>query len=156
MPRRLEGRDGEIWRAFLLGKTQDTLAEEYSLSQQRISQIISACRAECVDPELSTARKEHLEVMRMLQKTAVDIMEMPLPPAYSNGRPMLDDDGTMVRDVSARLAALDRVAKQQERLAKVLGLDAAVKAEVTIDASRATAEAAADALAYVMGDAEEG
>lgn len=92
----------------------------------------------------------------MLQKTAVDIMEMPLPPAYSNGRPMLDDDGTMVRDVSARLAALDRVAKQQERLAKVLGLDAAVKAEVTIDASRATAEAAADALAYVMGDAEEG
>jgi uncharacterized protein (DUF2336 family) len=155
MPRRLESRDGDIWRGYLLGKTQVTLAEEFGISHQRVSQIVAAARADCADPELSTARREHLEVMRMLQATAVEIMDTPVPPAYSNGRPVLDEDGTMVRDYSTRLAALDRVAKTQERLAKVLGLDAPIKAEVTVDASRATAEAAADALSYVMGDAGE-
>jgi hypothetical protein len=155
MPRRLEGRDGAIWRAYLLGKTQQTIAAEHNLSHQRVSQIVATARAECTDPELSTARQEHLEVMRMLTQTAVELMEMPLPPAYSNGRPIIDDDGTIVRDTAGRLAALDRVAKQQERMAKVLGLDAPVKAEVQVDASAATAAAAAEALAYVMGDAED-
>jgi len=149
--RRLEGRDGQIWRAYLLGTTQTTLAEEHGISNQRVSQIIAACRAECADPELSTARQEHLEVTRMLTKTAVEIMETPVPPAYSNGRPILDEDGRMVRDYSTRLAALDRVAKMQERMAKVLGLDAPVKAEVVVEAGQAAAEAAADALSYLHG-----
>lgn len=155
MSRRLEGRDGAIWRGYLLGKTQLTLAEEFGLSNQRISQIVAAARAECTDPELSTARQEHLEVQRMLQRTAVEIMEMDLPPAYSNGRPIIDEDGRIVRDPAGRLAALDRVQKVQDRISRILGLDAPVKAEVTIDATRATAEAAADALAYVMGGIDE-
>lgn len=151
MPRRLEGRDGSIWRAYLLGKDQYTLAAEFGISQQRVSQIIKAARADVVDPELNTARQEFLEVQRMLQQTAVEIMEMPLPPAYSNGRMMVDENGEPVRDTAARLAAMDRVQKAQDRVLKVLGLEAPTKAEVVIDAGQATAEAAAEALSYLHG-----
>ena len=151
MPRRLEGRDGAIWRAYLLGKTQGTLAEEYGLSNQRISQIIAAARADVVDPELNTARQEFLEVQRHLQQTAVELMEMPLPPAYSNGRMMLDADGQPILETAGRLAALDRVQKAQDRVAKVLGLEAPTKAEVVIDSTAAATEAAADALSYLHG-----
>lgn len=150
-PERLEGRDGAIWRGYLLGKTQGTLAEEFGLSHQRISQIIAAARADVVEPELGTAKAEFLEVQRALLQTAVELMEMPLPPAYSNGRMMRGEDGQPVLDTAGRLAAMDRVQKTQDRVIKVLGLEAPTKAEVTIDASAAAAEAAADALSYLHG-----
>lgn len=152
--RRLEGRDGRIWRAYLLGSTQSELAKDHGLSQQRVSEIIAQARAEIPETDLSEARKDHLDVMRVLTQTAAEIMEMPLPPAYSNGRPIVDENGVMVRDVSGRLSALDRIVKMQERVAKVMGLDAPVKADVTVteQAGRKAAEAASEAMVRLMGD----
>ena len=56
--KRLEGRNGEIWRKHLLGWTQDALAEEYDLSQARISQILSDVRALIPEPDLVQARQK--------------------------------------------------------------------------------------------------
>src|SRR5690606_25687118 len=42
---RLEGRDGAIWRAYLLGNTQEAIATTHGLSQSRVSQILDKIRA---------------------------------------------------------------------------------------------------------------
>lgn len=44
-PERLDGRNGAIWRAYVLGRTQEAIAEEHGVSQQRISQVLAEVRA---------------------------------------------------------------------------------------------------------------
>jgi hypothetical protein len=151
--RRLEGRDGRIWRAYLLGTTQEALAAQEGLSQTRISEIVSAARAAIPEADLAQARTDHLDAMRTLAEVAADIMEAPLSPAYSNGRIMLDENGRAILDAGPRLAALDRLVKINERVAKVMGLDAPVKADVTVTeaANRKSAEAAAAAMSRLHG-----
>jgi hypothetical protein len=118
-----------------------------------VSQIISEARSAIPETELATAKTDHLDVMRTLAEVAATVMEAPLPPAYSNGRLMLDENGKPVLDAGPRLAALDRLIKINERVSKVLGLDAPVKADVTVAeaASRKTAEAAAAAMSRLHG-----
>jgi hypothetical protein len=80
-----------------------------------------------------------------------------LPPAYSNGRPIVDEDGVIVRDAGPRMAALDRIVKVEDRLAKLLGLDAPVKADVTVNeqARQQAQDAAAQAVARLHGGTDE-
>lgn len=151
--RRLEGRDGRIWRAYLLGTTQEALAAREGISQSRVSQIISEARASIPEDDLPRARADHLDAMRTLAEVAAGIMEAPLSPAYSNGRIMLDENGRAILDAGPRLAALDRLVKINERVAKVMGLDAPIKADVTVTeaANRKSAEAAAAAMSRLHG-----
>lgn len=109
------------------------------------------------EDDLAEARKDHLDALRTLSRTAAELMDMEAPPAYSNGRPVLDEEGRMVRDYGTRLAALDRLLKINERAAKLLGLDAAVKADVSVTegASQRAAEAAAAAVARLHGGVDE-
>lgn len=44
MDERLEGRDGTIWQAYVGGATQEHIAVEHGISQQRVSQIIAEVR----------------------------------------------------------------------------------------------------------------
>lgn len=156
-PERLEGRNGSIWRAYLFGTTQEELAERHGISQERVSQIIKAVRASIPETDVSEARKRHLDVLDVLAKTAAEIMAAPLPPAYSNGRPIRDDDDNLVLDAGPRLAAMDRLVKISERVSKVLGLDAPVKADVTVSEqeSQSAEAAAAAAIARLAGGTPE-
>jgi hypothetical protein len=157
LPDRLAGRNGAIYQAYILGTTQEELAARHGIDQTRVSQIIAEVRASIPEEDLAAARTDHLDVLRRLTAVAAEIMEEPLPPAYSNGKPVLDEDGRMVRDASSRLAALDRIVKATERMAKVLGLDAPVKADVTVSeqADRVAEAAAAEALARMATDTPE-
>lgn len=44
-PERLEGRDGQIWRAYILGRTQEAIAAEHGISRQRVGQVLEEIRA---------------------------------------------------------------------------------------------------------------
>ena len=153
-PERLEGRNGKIYRAYLLGSTQEAIAERHGITQERVGQIIREVRAGIPETDLAAAKAKHLDVMDLLADTMAELMEAPLPPAYSNGRPIYDEDGTMVRDFGPRMAAADRLVKINERVAKVLGLDAPVKADVTVSEqeSQSAEAAAAAAITRLMGD----
>lgn len=131
-PERLEGRNGKIYRAYLLGATQEAISERHGISQERVGQIIRAVRAGIPETDLAEARAKHLDAMDLIADKMAELMEAPLPPAYSNGRPIIDDDGKIVRDFGPRMAAADRLVKINERVAKVLGLDAPVKADITV------------------------
>lgn len=131
---RLAHRNGEIWRAYVAGKTQDAIAAEFGLSQRRVSDIIAEVR-ETIPPEdrahLVQREADFLDEMRQV---VLELVQGPPIPAYSNGRPILMPDGSIAEDHSGRLAAWDRAIKAHERLAKLLGLDAAAKVEATVTA----------------------
>jgi len=152
-PRRLEGRDGSIYRAYCLGTTQEALAQEHGISQERVSAIIRNVTASIPEEDIAERRKRLLDNLDILGNVAAEIMETRPSQAYSNGRPMFNEDGTPVLDYSTRMAALDRLVKLGERQAKILGLEAAQRVDVTVSeqAKRAQEAAAADALAFLAG-----
>ena len=104
---RLEGRNGEIWRSYLFGKTQEAIAEEFGLSQQRVSELIRDVRESLPETDLTELRRADLE--------RLDAM---LP-------------NNILMAVAGDKDAVSSVLKIMERRAKLLGLDAPTKQEVT-------------------------
>jgi hypothetical protein len=157
MARRLEGRDGNIWRQYAHGATQETLAAQYGISQQRVGQIIREVQATIPEEDLAERRKRAIDSLADLGRMALEIADLDAPQAWSQGRPMVNDDGTPIMDYGTRLAGLDRFLKVADRQAKLLGLDAAQRVDVTVseEAKAAAASAAADALAFLHGDTGE-
>lgn len=151
---RLEGRNGEIWRDYCAGATQEALAEEHGLSQTRVSAIIREVRASIPETDLDAARQEHTEFLQRMRLEAAQIAALPPSPAYSNGRPVLDENGRQVLDYAGKIRAMEAAVRVGERAAKLLGLDAPAKVEhgLTDQAQQAAASAAADALSRLHGD----
>lgn len=157
MSLRLDGRNGEIYRAYLMGKTQEAIAEQHGIDQTRVSQIIKATIASIPEEDLAERRKRVLDGLDMLSQVAAEVMEDGVAQAWSNGRPMTNEDGTPILDYGARLAAVDRLLKIGERQAKLLGLDAAQRVDVAVSeqAKEAMSAAAAEAIARLAGPTEE-
>jgi hypothetical protein len=151
---RLEGRNGAIYRAYLFGKTQEALAEKYMISQQHVGQIIKDVVAGIPEEDIAARKKRALDQLDVLDDVMAEIMDSPLPPAYSNGRPVLDANGNQVLDPGPRMAATDRLIKIHERQAKLLGLDAAQRVDVAVSAQarQAATDAAATAIAFLAGE----
>lgn len=156
MTRRLEGRDGSIYRAWIMGTTQEELAERHGIHQTRVSQIIRAVQAAIPPEDVAERRQRVLDVLNVVGQEMAAIMDTPPAQAYSNGRPMENPDGSPILDYSTRMAAADRLVKLTERQSKLLGLDAAQQVDVHVSeqAKQAAASAAADALAFLHEEPE--
>jgi hypothetical protein len=63
---RLDGRNGEIWRGYLLGRTQEALADEHGIAQQRVSQILAEVRDALGTDDLATTALVDLERLDLL------------------------------------------------------------------------------------------
>lgn len=103
---RLEGRNGEIWRGYLFGKTQEALAEEFGISQSRISQVIQEVRESLPEADAQELRRADLE--------RLDAM---LP-------------NNILMAIAGDKDAVSSVLKIMERRAKLLGLDAPTRQEI--------------------------
>ena len=153
---RLAGRDGDIWRGYCSGKTQEALAREFGISQSRISQIINEVRASIPEVDKAQAFQRELDFLDVLRVQAIEIANMPAAPvtAGKDGDVVLDPEtGAVVRDYAGKLSAMDRAVKMHERYAKLLGLEAPTKVDVTVQeqVQREAQAAAADALAMLHG-----
>lgn len=151
---RLTGRNGQIWRDYCAGWTQERLAEEHGLSQARISNILAEVRASIPPEDLDEARRRTVDSLAELQSIAIEIARKPARQKYSAGRPMVDADGNPILDEADRLAAIKTATMVTERAAKLLGLDAAQKVEhgITDAAAEVAAQAAADAMSRLHGE----
>lgn len=152
----MEGRNGAIWRGYCNGKTQEALAEEHGLSQQRISQIIAAIQASIPEVDKAKAFQRELDFLDTLRGMSMEIANMPAAPvtAGKDGDIVRDPEtGAVVRDYSGKLAAMDRAVKMHERYAKLLGLEAPTKVDLSVQEQnqQAAQAAAADALARLHG-----
>jgi hypothetical protein len=123
---RLNGRNGRIWQAYLMGHTQQRIADDFSLGQQRVSEILAAVRESIPDTDRSDAALLDLERLDLL-------LGAHMPPALEG-------------DVKA--AGL--VLRLLERRAKALGTDATEPLHVVLDRHR-DLEGALVAEALVAG-----
>lgn len=153
---RLEGRNGKIWRDYCAGATQEALAEEHSLAQSRISQIIAQVRDSIPEEEIEERKKRHLGVLDEMSRLMYDqALAQPAPAFSPKGDILRDEDGDVVRDTGARMAAVDRLGRLLERQAKLLGMDAASKVDLNMMAQQRAAEVAAEAASR-MAQHEDG
>lgn len=129
------GRDGEVWRRWVAGESQAAIGASLGISQGRVSQI---CKDvwESMDPEEREAmRLREQDIADRVRLASVELMESP---EVSPGD---------------RVAAGRLVLQTSERLARLLGLDAAQRTDVTITGSEEAAAraAAAASAAFVHG-----
>lgn len=106
---RLDGRAGAIWTAYVGGATQEAIAAEHGISQQRVSQVLAEVREGIGD----TARMD----AALLAQERADALLAAVWPAAMGGEP---------KAVGAALRVL-------ERQAKALGTDAVEPLRVTLE-----------------------
>lgn len=154
----LEGRNGQIWRDWVCGKTQEAIGAEYGISQSRVAQVIAQVRATIPPADRALMVTREVDFLDHARTVFVKLAQAPLPPAFDTKGGVLVDPSTkeIVRDATGRVSALKAALETQTRLAKLLGLDAPVKAEISLDtlAQDAANQLAADAVAYLNGDTE--
>lgn len=129
----LEGRNGEIWRGVTIyRKTEEALAVEHGISQQRVHQIVESVRKQIPDTDLDFARRESIEFYAEMTRRAIEIVDLtPAPVTVGKDGNVLrePDTGEVVRDYSGRLNAMQVAMKADAERRKMLGLDAAQKVE---------------------------
>lgn len=130
----LEGRNGSVWRAVTIyRRTYEDVAHEHGISKQRVGQIIADVRAQIPQVDLDAMRQESMDLYSELGRRAMEIADLVPAPIFvgKDGNIALDENGEPVRDYSGRLRALETAAKFDEHRRKLMGLDAAQKAEMS-------------------------
>lgn len=148
-----EARTGDMWRRSVEGWTQTQIGEHYGISQPAVSERLSRYRRALPETPRETVFQRELDRLDALMRPLLDLVNGRPPPAYSNGRAMKDENGELVPDYSVMLSAVDRVVKVQDRLAKMLGLDAPARAEVHVEAVTDAARQAAERAKAFLADA---
>lgn len=145
---RLAGRNGQIWRDYCRGVTQQEIGRKYQLSQNRVSEIIKQVRDSIPEHVRADAVTEIREHLRELRAEASRIADMDPTPVHHprTGEILCDLDGRPVYDYAGKIRAMETALRFAESERKLLGLDAAVKVDMhTTDqaaADRAAREAA--------------
>lgn len=122
---------------------------KYGISQTVVSEVLARVRAEMTEPDRQSLVQQSLDQLAEIRERSMEIVDMAGCPVTvgkdgsilwedlvdERGLPVLDDEGNprrvMVRDYSARLAALKVALATDEQLARRLGLSAAQKIEST-------------------------
>jgi hypothetical protein len=134
--RRMEGRNGLIWRQCIIdGRTQESVAQEHGVTQQRISEIIAQVRATLPEQNRQEMVQDTLEVLAELHRTAMDLVRMAGAPvtAGKDGSVVYDPEtNEVVRDYSLRLNALKGALSVSESMRRLVGLDAVKGLDVNV------------------------
>lgn len=129
---RLVGRNGDIWRGYLDGVSQEALATQHGVSQQRISQIIAEVRASIPAPVIADIMQDEAERVAALYAETMKIMRARHPVvSLQRAEVVTLADGTPLEDAGPKLAAINTALRIHERVAKALGTDAATKVDTT-------------------------
>lgn len=145
-----------MWAEWVKGATQQEIANRYGLHQTTVSERLKRYQETLPEDTRETILRREIDRLDQIFTPLLTLATSEPPPAYSNGRPMVDDDGKAVPDWSVVISASQAVLKIQDRLAKFLGLDAPAKAEVLhVEAASEAARAAAGAAAARLAAAGE-
>lgn len=146
-------RNEEIYRRYCKGETQPALGRAFGLSQPQISLIIKNIREAAGPVDLEARRAAMLAQLDEGRRLAWELAAMEGAPvtAGKDGRVVVDPETKQpVRDYGGRVNALKLMTTLMERETRLLGLDAPVRADLTVhgemDAANALAEEAAAEL----------
>jgi hypothetical protein len=127
---RLAGRNGEAWRLYTAGLTQEAIGKRLGLDQSVVSRTLAAVRAGIPVEEREDWRLRALEALYEVHAATMEIIRADPPPAFHQGDVLHDEHDQVVRDASTRLAAIGQLLRIQERTARALGTDAPEKVQV--------------------------
>ena len=134
MAKEMTGRNGEVWyRHAVRAQSQERIAEDLGISQQRVSQILAAVKDNFPEIDRQGLVRHSLEFLKAAQDKAMEIVELTPAPVFvgKDGTIARDEHGNVVRDYSGRLKALEVAIKANETIAKRFGLDAPQKIEAS-------------------------
>lgn len=154
---RLAGRNGSIWRDYCRGTTQEALAEKHGISQARVAEIIQSVRDSVPQENRLEVIREQIDWLRETRRSIMELWDRNGAPvtAGKDGDLVYDpEDGSVVRDHTGRLNAAKVALQFAEREAKLLGLDAAQKVELSGE-DEASRKLAAESAAYVNQGADD-
>jgi transcriptional regulator with XRE-family HTH domain len=129
---RLDGRNGRIWGRYLAGWSQARIAEEFSLSQQHVSDILREVRASIPPEERQNLVTTEVERLDRALAEAVAVLERDHY-IVNSGNLVAGPDGELLLDDGPKLAALDRMLKVSAERRKLLGLDAPTEVTATVN-----------------------
>lgn len=154
-PPNLEGRTGEVWRLHVAGWTQEAIGEKYGISQQRVSQILAAVRAQIPEVDRTELVRRELDWLDENRRMLTELAVSDLPPAFDQKGNVLVDPrtGQVVLDAAGRVQAIKAGLDVQQQMRKLLGLDQPLKIDATVTDAAAVkaAELAAEAAARMTG-----
>jgi len=124
---RLLGRNGEIWRAYLDGATQEKIAQRYGIVQSRVSAIIAEVRASIPAPVLADIMRDEADRVAALYEMTMEIARAHHPVVSLQRGEVVPG----VEDAGPKLAAINTALRIHERIARAIGSDAAQKIDTT-------------------------
>ena len=139
-----EVRNQRIWLARAEGASPHHIAEAFGLHVNTVYNVLRQVAASMPDEERSQVAKMRGTYLDKVRKRAMEIASLPPKKSFAPNGKELDAE-----DHSEVLAALDRVLKADERLARLTGTDNAIQFSVGVsaEAQQATKDAAAKTLA---------
>lgn len=137
--KRLEGRNGAMYKARLAGCTVPEIAEAFGMSEANVYIKLKQVVASIPPDEQAELRKIRSDFLDQLRQLAMDAALQDPPNCYApNGREL------PILDFKPRLEAIDRLLKVDLQFAKLHGLDSAVAhtVQITAEAQQATKDQA--------------
>ena len=161
IPRRLDGRNGEIaHRYYMLSQSQQEIADDLQISQSRVSQILTDIRADIDATTREDIRAGIAQRMASMRNAMAELVEMDGMPvtAGKDGAVVKDpENDVVVRDYSLRVKAAQEIRAIEERLAKLYGADepTRTRTDVTIHGEQDGQDALAREAAADLDEGED-
>lgn len=150
-----EARDQEWWNLYARGRSQLDIAKQYGTDQATVSRGIARHRATIPDETRDEILKREVDLFSRLRDEVLELWHdttgVPVT-AGKDGKIVTDPEtGRIVRDHTGRLSALRAAREMGERLARLTGIDAAVRVDLSVAENAETEAAAAEALSRLHG-----
>lgn len=142
----------EAYRLKLRGLSDRAAGAEMGVSHTTIQNWTKVEADDRVLPLADELRKVQLERLGEMRQSALEVLER-IHLTVSHGKVIKDDYGTPLEDSAPRLAAIDRLLRVEERIAKLMGLDAPTRSEIEARVEQKPAELLA-LLAKVRAEQE--
>lgn len=131
---RLAERRAEEWELYVKGWTQPQIAAKYGLDASTVSDDLRVYREALPPQTRETMIQRHHDTLASITRRLEEIAAMPAPPvtAGKDGLPVYDPETRqLVRDYGGQAAALRELRATLAQEAKLAGLNAADKVEVS-------------------------
>ncbi|MEV4604818.1 helix-turn-helix domain-containing protein [Amycolatopsis sp. NPDC049253] len=122
-------RRAEAYRLKLRGLSDRAIGAQLGVSHTTVQNWTKQEADELVLPLAAELRKVQLERLGEMRQSALDVLER-FHYTVSHGKVIKDETGLPLEDDAPRLQAIDRLLRIEERIAKLMGLDAPTRAEV--------------------------
>jgi hypothetical protein len=151
-------RDQEIWERYSAVGSQASVAREYGLTQAAVSKAVQRHRA-TIPPEVREEKqRDELAFHERARDEIVAIARLKPGPvvAGKDGQPVHDPiTGDVVWDYTGQLTAWRTAMQVSAHIARLGGLEAPTRLDITATEQAATEQAAVEAAAFVAGGRDD-